>query len=399
MSTFEYEDDPLLEAIRVVRDVAPWMTDDELDKGPMRELRLTIAAMNELRNREEDASPELLRAEMELIQDEFTFFPGMLEELAAEFREEGREEDAETCERAFRWMYERTRSRSRPPARAHPHELAATINHGYGYRRGGLWELPESRRATCEGAIQTREVAESRGHRNPRQDRARIAGGSHMARKHDPQPLTEYELRERIAALDDAAEGRQMTSDEKTGVEPAEHAARRSSRFVASASRRFPATPEHGERGSTGDRPRRRLPLGHPAAPRADPLGGAPDAGAAHPTRSPRRRRATTRAVHRGRRDRRREREELPLHRRRRHPHYRSAFGKLMPSRSAHLRWTPAEHEAMQGVNRELEYMRALGISRHRRLRGPARVRPEHRADVEGFAEPDPPARTCSRRR
>jgi HK97 family phage major capsid protein len=46
------------------------------------------------------------------------------------------------------------------------------------------------------------------------------------------------------------------------------------------------------------------------------------------------------------------------------HEAYRSAFGKmLLEPQSAHLRWTPDEHEAMAGVNREMEFQRALGIS------------------------------------
>lgn len=44
-------------------------------------------------------------------------------------------------------------------------------------------------------------------------------------------------------------------------------------------------------------------------------------------------------------------------------PHYRSAFGKTIAEPlSAHLRWTPDEHEAMQAVNEAVEHQRDLGL-------------------------------------
>jgi len=106
---------PLIESVDALRhfdpdDVRGVTADKEVFKR-VNDLLLTIAAIGELHDRDEDPTPPVLRAEIdaisrrdELAGDGFAVKRLDVQEIADGFRDEGDDARAETVERAWKWM-------------------------------------------------------------------------------------------------------------------------------------------------------------------------------------------------------------------------------------------------------------------------------------------------------
>jgi HK97 family phage major capsid protein len=184
-----------------------------------------------------------------------------------------------------------------------------------------------------------------------------------MARRHERAPLREHELRERIGELNDVAEGREFTDDERSewntlNTQLEEYRIRRQ-RVEELARTGRNSESEASTDGLTVTSYRQDLPQ-YLSQTRSHALGtlerhvDALTAGAQKTLETFIEDDVTGTAGGQN------SRYLTAVGA----PGYRSAFGKLLcEPTSAHLRWSPAEHAAMQGANRELEHMRALGIS------------------------------------
>ena len=106
---------PLIENVdalcRFDPDAVPRGTADREVFKRVNDLLLTIAAIGELHDRDEDPTPTALRAEIdaisrrdELAGDGFAVKRLDVQEIADGFRDEGDDARAETVERAWKWM-------------------------------------------------------------------------------------------------------------------------------------------------------------------------------------------------------------------------------------------------------------------------------------------------------
>lgn len=107
--------DPLIECVDALRhfdpDAVPGGTADREVFKRVNDLLLTIAAIGELHDRDEDSTPPALRAEIdaisrrdELAGDGFAVKRLDVQEIAHGFRDDGDHARAETVERAWKWM-------------------------------------------------------------------------------------------------------------------------------------------------------------------------------------------------------------------------------------------------------------------------------------------------------
>jgi hypothetical protein len=99
--------DPLLHALEQLRELEPRMEAGEDMTAELHprvaHLWAVVTAIDELRKREEEATPEAIREELVQLDSDggFVFDPSLLQELAAGFASDGDLVNAETCAVAY----------------------------------------------------------------------------------------------------------------------------------------------------------------------------------------------------------------------------------------------------------------------------------------------------------
>lgn len=111
---FHTETDPLFEALAALREIDadfvakihPAIADDKVARR-VRDLRLVVAAIYELMQRDEEPTPETIREEMRVLRSgegEFVAPGFAFVMVEQDLREDGYIEDADTLAKAMQWM-------------------------------------------------------------------------------------------------------------------------------------------------------------------------------------------------------------------------------------------------------------------------------------------------------